>query len=140
MCIGDALEMVKEIGKPVQFSPKRLHLFSLKLQKASDSGVSLKILCPTRWTARTAAIDAILKDYGVLLEVLEEIHATTTDEYGTKASGLLQLLEKLNTLFGLKLSYLLFITAALQKKNIGIQDALSAVDAAKVHFKFYEKH
>ena len=80
MCIRDALDMVKEIGKLIQFSPKRHHLFSLKLQQASDSGVSLKILCPTRWTARTAAIDAILKDYGVLLEVLEEIHETTTDE------------------------------------------------------------
>ena len=116
--------------------------------------MSLKILCPTRWTARTAAIDAILKDYGVLLEVLEEIHETTTDEYGTKEFGLLQLLEKFNILFGLKLSYLLFsaaeqVSLALQKNNIAIQDALSAVDAAKAHFnrirsdkefsQFYEK-
>ena len=58
---------------------------------------------PTRWTARTVAINAILKDYNILLEVLEEIHMTTPDEYGTKASGLLHLLEKCNTLFGLKL-------------------------------------
>ena len=47
---------------------------------------------------------------------------TTPDEYGTKASGLLHLLEKFNTLFGLKLSYLLFSAAeqlslSLQKKN-----------------------
>ena len=101
VCIRDALDMVKEIGKLIQFSPKRHHLFSLKFQQASDSGVSLRILCPTRWTARTAAIDTILKDYGVLLEVLEEIHEKTIDEYGTKAFGLLQLLEKFNILFGL---------------------------------------
>ena len=89
-----------------------------------------------------------------LLEVLEEIHITTTDEYGTKASGLLHLLEKFNTLFGLKLSYRLFsaveqLSLSLQKKNITIQDALSAVETAKEHFKhlrsdeefngFYEK-
>ena len=73
--------------------------------------MSLKLLCPTRWTARTVAINAILKDYNVLLEVLEEIHITTPDEYETKASGLLHLLEKFNTLFGLKLSYLLFSAA-----------------------------
>ena len=113
---------------------------SSTLQQASDSGVSLKLLCPTRWTARTLGINAILKDYNVLLEVLEEIHMTTPDEYGTKASGLLHLLEKFNKLLGLKLSYLLFSAAerlslSLQKKNIAIQDALSAVEAAKEHFK-----
>ena len=37
---------------------------------------------------------AILKDYNVLLVVLEEIHMTTPDEYGTKALGLLHLLDK----------------------------------------------
>ena len=65
---------------------------------------------------------------------------TTPDEYGTKASGLLHLLEKFNTLFWLKLSYLLFraaeqLSLSLQKKNIAIQVAFSAVEAAKEHFK-----
>ena len=64
----------------------------------------LKSLCTT---ARTAAIDGIVKYYDLLLEILEEIHATTKDEYGLKAGGLLQSLEKFNTLFGLKLSYLI---------------------------------
>ena len=113
---------------------------SSTLQQASESGVSLKLLCPTRWTAQTVAINAILKDYNFLLKVLDEIHVTTPDECGTKASCLLHLLEKFNTLFGLKLSYLLFsaaeqLTLSLQKKNIVIQDALSAVEAAKKHFK-----
>lgn len=73
-----------------------------------EGAVTLKLLSTTRWTARTGSIDAILKDYDVLLEVLEEIHATTKDEYGLKASGLLKLLEKFDTLFGLMLSYQLF--------------------------------
>ena len=154
MCIRDAIEIVKEVGKLILYSPKRLYLFSSTLHQASDIGVSLKLLCPTRWTDRTVAINATLKDYNVLLEVLEEIHMTTPNEYGIKASCLLHLLEKFNTLFGLKLSYLLFCAAeqlslSLQKKNIAIQDALSAVEAAKEHFKhlrsdeefngFYEK-
>ena len=107
MCIRDAIEIVNEVGKLILYSPKRLHLFSSSLQQASDSGVNLKLLSPTRWTARTVAINAILKDYNVLLEVLEEIHMTTTDKYGIKASGLLHLLEKFNTHFGLKLSSLI---------------------------------
>ena len=80
----------------------------------------MKPLSQTRWTARTAAIEAILKDYEVLLETLE-VHANTRDEYGLKAGGLLQSLEKFSTLFGLRLSHRLFSAAeqlslTLQKK------------------------
>ncbi len=141
VCLRDALDVVREIGKLIRFSPKRLHLFSSVIKEVKEEGtVSLKLLSTTRWTARTAAIDAILKDYYVLLEILEEIHDTTKDEYGLKAFGLIQLLEKFDTLFGLNLSYQLFsaseqVSLTLQKKNIAIHDALSAVEAVKNHFK-----
>lgn len=114
----------------------------MKLSQANDSynTVSLKPLSQTRWTARTAAIEAILKDYEVLLETLEEIHANTRDEYGLKAGGLLQSLEKFSTLFGLRLSHRLFSAAelslTLQKKEIALQDAITAVEAAKSFFKW----
>ena len=93
--------------------------------------------------AKTAAMEAVLKDYTQLLETLEEINSTTHDEYGLIASGLMQSLEKFSTLFGLRLSHLLFSAAdqvflTLQKKRekyIALQDALSAVDAAKQFFK-----
>lgn len=55
------------------------------------------------------------------MDTLEEISSNTHDEYGMKASGYLQSLEKFNTLFGLKLAHILFCAAeqvslALQKK------------------------
>ena len=65
-------------------------------------------MCPTRWTARTAAIEAILKDYELLIETLEEVHQSTQDEYGMKAGGLQQGLEKFNMFFfayGFAISY-----------------------------------
>ncbi len=138
-CIRDALETAKEIGKLIRYSPKRSHLFSTKLQESGD-GVTLKPLCPTRWTARTAAIEAILTDYTLLLEALDEIQETTHDEYGQKAGGLLLSLEKFSTLFGLRLSHLLFAAAeqvslTLQKKDIALNEALSAVEVAKKFFK-----
>ena len=76
----------------------------------------------------------------MLIKALEEIYETTKDEYGLKAYGLLQSLEKFNMLFGLMLSFHLFsaskqVFLALQKKNISIHDALSAIEAAKAHFK-----
>lgn len=139
MCLSDALEICREIINLIQFPPKRLHLFSSNLQ-ASSSGTTLKPLCPARWTARTRAIDAILKDYTLLMETLEEIHATTRDEYGLKAGGYLPRHEKFSTFFGLWLAHTVFSVAeqvsfVLQKKNTSIQDALCAVDAAKAYFR-----
>lgn len=143
-CLRDALELCREIINLIQFSPKRLHLFSSNLQ-SSGSGTTLKPLCPTRWTARTAAIDAVLKDYILLMETLEEVHLTTHDEYGLKAGGYLQSMEKFSTLFGFRLAHTVFSAAeqvsyTLQKKAITIQDALSAVDAAKPYFKRIRSH
>ena len=42
--IRDAIEIVKEVGKLILYSPKRLYFFSSTFQQASDSGVSLKLL------------------------------------------------------------------------------------------------
>ena len=110
VCLRNALEICKRIINLIRFSPKGLHLFSSILQ-ASSSGVALKPQCSTRWTARTGAIDAILKDYALLMDTMEEIHATTRDEYGLKAGGYLQSLEKFDILFGFKLAHTLFCAA-----------------------------
>ena len=62
--LRDTLDTVREIGKLIKYSPKRSHLFNQKLIEAdSDSVVTVKSLCLTRWTARTSAIEAVLKDY-----------------------------------------------------------------------------
>ena len=87
--LRNALETVREISKLMNLSPKRSHLFNEKLvQSDHPGGVSIKPLCPTRWTARTAAIEAVLKDY-ILMEVMGEIHDTTHDENGLKAYGII---------------------------------------------------
>ena len=124
--IRDALDTVKEIAKLIKFSAKRSHLYSEKLAQPDNSGVSIKPLCPTRWTARTGAIEAVLKDYSVLMETLEEVNHTTRDEYGLKAGGLLAALDKFQTLFGLKLGHLIFgasetLSKSLQGKNTSVQ-------------------
>ena len=110
--LRNALDTVREIGKLIKFSPKRSHLFNQKLVEAdSDSVVTIKLLCVTRWTARTSAIEAVLKDYPILIETMFKVKSTTHDEYGLKAAGILASLEKFCTLFGLKLGYILFGTA-----------------------------
>ncbi len=58
---------------------------------------------------RTDAIEAVIKQYPVIMETMDEVNRTTHDEYGFGAGGVLTTLEKFETLFGLKLSYLLLI-------------------------------
>ena len=128
-----------QIVKLIHFSPKRKHLFSEN--EGASQGVNIKPLCPTRWTVRTGAIDAILKDYAVLMDTMEEVYRTTHDEHGLKANGVLAALEKFQTLFGLKLGHLLFrpaeeVSKTLQGKDTSIQEAVSAVNLGK---RFYQR-
>ena len=46
--------------------------------------------------------------FSILMDAMEEINHSTHDEYGLKAKGILTAMEKFDTLFGLKLGYLLF--------------------------------
>ena len=52
--------------------------------------------------------NAVLKDYAAFLQTFSQISQEVTDDIGRRASGLLSLLEKFDTYFGLKLSHLLF--------------------------------
>ena len=133
MVLRDALEIVEEIANLIKFSPKRASLFSQVLVQPENSGVTIKPLCLTRWTARHVTIEAVLKDYAILMETMEEINVTTHDEYGMKAGGILASLQKF---LGLQLAYTLFGTSeslsrSLQAKDLSMQEALSAVNLAK---------
>ena len=138
--LRDALDIVREIGKLIKYSPKRSHLFSQKLAEAdSDSVVTVKSLCTTRWTARTSAIDAVLKDYSILMETMSEVNATTRDEYGLKAGGILAALEKFLTLFGLRLGYLLFATAEEVSKSLQAKDTTLQQASINLALAFYRR-
>lgn len=42
------------------------------------------------------------------MDAMDEVYRSTHDEYGLKAKGILTAMERFDTLFGLKLGYLLF--------------------------------
>lgn len=92
------------------------------------------------WTARTSAIDAVLKDYSILMETVSQVHVTTCDEYGLQASGILAAMEKFLTLFGLRLGFMLFATAeevskSLQAKDTSLQQALASISLASAFYR-----
>ena len=133
---------MREIVKLIHFSPKRKHLFSEKLSNdGENNGVNIKPLCLTRWTVRNGAIDAVLKDYAVVMDTMEELNRTTRDEYGLKVGGVFTAVQKFETLFGLKLGHVLFgpaeeVSKTLQGKDTSIQEAVSAVNLGK---RFYQR-
>lgn len=137
--VRDALDLVNEILKLIKASPKRSQLFNnIKLGKSPETP-QLRKLCPTRWTMRTASIDSILKNYTALIDTLEDVNAGS-DEHARRAGGLLALMEKFSTFFGLKLSHLLFaaseqLSLTLQSKDISAQDAFKAASLTKAYYQ-----
>ena len=107
--IRNVMDFIYNLVQLIRFSPKRLSLFdSLRKDVALNSGettTSLRMLCPTRWTVRHNSIDSIVKNYQILQVALEEIQLGH-DEYAANASGLLAHMEKFDTFFALKLTYL----------------------------------
>ena len=69
------------VVKLINCSPKRKTLLSEKLHDHSVScnSTGLKPLCPKRWTVRAEAIDAVIKQYTIIIEILDEVHSTTKD-------------------------------------------------------------
>ena len=142
--IKAALDLTTEISQLIMRSPKRSLVFDQCKNDLSPQHTGLRPLCPTRWTVRTCAIDAILKNYSALLEALEIINAESHDDYGRRAGGVLSLLQRFETFFGLNLSHLIFsateqTSRALQAQDTSVQEALSAVNLAAVFIKRQRK-
>ena len=106
-----------------------------RIEDSSHKAHSLKPLCPTRWTVRTAAFQSTVSNYTILCEALEEINAECHDEYGRKAGQFLAQLEKFSTYIGIKPSYLIFsgieqLSMTLQGKDTTVQEAKDAAELA----------
>ena len=93
--LRDAIDIVRQIEGLIHYSPKRAHLFNEKVLQSDGPKCGIKPLCQTRWTVRTEAINAVIKQYAVIMETMDEVHQTTRDDYGLKAAGVLAALEKL---------------------------------------------
>ena len=132
--IKGALDLVREAVHIINKSPKRAEIFREKRMEVEENPITghqnLKPLCPTRWTVRTEAIYAVLTNYEAVKATCEVVVEEGGD-IGLKADGMLGRLEKFSTLFGLRLSYLVFsageeLSRTLQSKDCNIQVALNS--------------
>ena len=70
-CIRNAFDLVFEICQLIQYSPKRSLIFQQCKEELFITGTGLRLLCPTRWTVRNVALEAIMCSYPALLEAVE---------------------------------------------------------------------
>ena len=90
-----------ELSKLILYSPKRTGVFQSCKHEVSPEGTGLRPLCPTRWTVRTEALNALLRNYAAIVQALEQISEESHDDYGRRANGLLSQLERFDTFIGL---------------------------------------
>ena len=129
-----------ELSQLIGYLPKRTLVFQQCKQQSAIGGSGLRPICPTRWTVRTAAINAVLNNYAALKQALQIIGESSYDDYRRRASGLLALMDNYDTYFGLKLSYLIFsgteqTSINLQMKDTSVQEALSGAKLAKSYLQ-----
>lgn len=89
---------------------------------------------------RGSAIKAVITNYNVIISELDIIAAESHNETGSKAAGLMTLMEKFSTYFGLKMSYLVFsiteqLSLTLQNSHLNAQEAISAAKATQSYLK-----
>ena len=131
-CVHEALSLTSDLANFIRASPKRLAIFEKLQADLNPDAHSLKPLCPTRWTVRTAAIQAIVENWNVIIAELEVIQSDCTGEPSRKACGLLAMMDKFSVFFGLRLSHLVFsaaeqVSKRLQTKNFNAQNAFLSV-------------
>ena len=106
--IREALTVTIELASIIRASPKCLAQFRHLQEELSPGSPGLKPLCPTRWTVRTEALHAVIMNYSVLRCELEKIGEESCGEASRKSLGVLSIMERFTTFFGLKLSFLIF--------------------------------
>jgi hypothetical protein len=139
-CVQDALNVCSELYNVIKLSPKRLAVFE-KMRSlhppTAGSQVSIKPLCPTRWTVRSKAISSVLDNYDALQDTLDcVIGEHKRDEIAAKASGVMTQLEKFHVFFGLYLAKAVFSASdqtanSFQGKDITASEASSLVSSLR---------
>ena len=131
--IKDALNFSMELIQLIKYSPKRQNVFErIKAQQSSLSTAGIRTLCRTRWTVRSGAMQAIISNYKVLQEAME-VSSHGSDDCSRRANGILALMERFATYFGLKLSILIFsiteqMSIHLQRKDGSVEDGYCLID------------
>jgi len=99
-----ALEIAHETGKLFKESAKRVNILETVAAEHETEMLTVKPLCKTRWTVRHHSLDHILRQYGILIEALEEVSTLDScrgQDVSVKAAGLVVMMRNTTTYFAL---------------------------------------
>ena len=120
----DALDTTHEITKLIKKSPRRDACFErLKAEMTPDTP-GIRVLCPTRWTVRAEALQSILENYQVLLELwIESVDIVKDTEMKARILGVESQMKSFDYFFGVTLGDLILrhsdnLSRTLQKTDI----------------------
>lgn len=122
--IRDAIDTVHELGVLSKQSGKFQTLLASVAAKQHEKVLTVRPLCPTRWTVRSSAISKAVQQYESIIDALEEMSANTGN-VGSRASGLLTNFGKGSTFLGLLIA--LEITEQLENLNRALQGRQTTV-------------
>ena len=124
--IKNALGVVNELGVLFNESGKLRENFKDVCTQSDVTHTRLRPLCPTRWTVRLRAVDAVLHQYEEIMMMLEEL-AEGSSHLSTRAGGLFAQLQQGSTVVALLLAR--SVIAPLDRLNRVTQDATCTVSA-----------
>lgn len=124
--LKDALDTTHEITKLIKKSRRRNTIFDrLRGEMVSDApGHGIRVLCPTRWTVRAEALQSILENYEVLMELWEESAEVVNDtEMKARILGVQSAMQTFDFFYGATLAYMILwhtdnLSRALQKGDV----------------------
>ena len=134
--VRDAMQSLQELGSLFSQSLKCRASFARIAD--SDYGVhkaqQIRPMCPTRWLVRVSAIQALVRQYELVLDCLEEMSLPAAgSNVAARASGLRVQLCKGSTLLALKMALKVFgllemLNRSLQARYQTVSGMLAAVD------------
>lgn len=130
----DTLQVIHDLATIVRSSAKRFQKFQDVANGVEMFNVKVpKPLCPTRWTVRFAAIDAVLQSYNCIVPFLSEVaNMSTVDDSAAKSQGLLAQFENGVTYMALYMMHGVFeavdcLSCVLQAADRTVTGALESV-------------
>jgi len=129
----DALDTTHEITKLIKKSPRRDGIFKrLKEEMASDC-CGIRVLCPTRWTVKAEALNSILNNFKVLLELWDEsLDVVKDSDMKARIQGVAAQMRKFEFLFGVSLGFLILrhtdnLSKTLQRADMSAAEGQEVV-------------
>ena len=122
-----ALETTHEITKLIKLSPRRdaiFHQLQVETDQSADTNISIKLLCPTRWTVRADSLFSIISNYSVLLSTWEKASEVARNtESKARIQGVSSQMNTFTFFFGAYLGELVLrhtdnLSKALQDKTL----------------------